>query len=90
MKESQAKAKAIEEALDPLRAKIDQLEKAADDEGIRVTRETTEAALELLTTLHTLNDEAVKTRQPRTVAKVQKEQERVRAILGFTPRRRQR
>jgi hypothetical protein len=87
---SQARSKVIEEHLAPLRSRIDQLSKTIEDEDINPTRETTDQLVEILGELHDLEDHARTTKNTRTIGAVTKERDRVRAALGFTPRRRRR
>lgn len=88
--EAKAKAQAIDDTLDPIRARLDQLVKTAEDEDVNVTRETTEALLKELTVLHTLEAEAIKIGNQRLVGRVTKERDRARQGLGFMPRKRRR
>jgi hypothetical protein len=87
---SNPKVQSIQEELDPLRARLDQLCAKADAEGIRVQRETTEALLDELQILTRLEAEARETRNTRIVSAVLTERTRAREAVGMTPPRRRR
>lgn len=84
------RAREIEYSLLPLRASLDQLVKASDDEGFHVTRETTEALTAVLSKLHLLETDARAIEHKRVLGEVLKERARARQALGFEPRRRRR
>jgi hypothetical protein len=84
-----AKGKAIEDELATVRASLDQLVKKAEEEGVDITRKTTEALTEDLTTLRILEEEANKLKNSRLIGAVRKERDRCRVALGLTvPKRR--
>lgn len=88
---NQAKKKAIEEELGRRRDRLDQLVKAAEDEDINITRETTEGLIEIQAELRILEEEANKTTgNQRLMASIRKERDRCREALGLKPRRRRR
>lgn len=85
--DTKARAKAIDEALIPIRSRLDQLVKQAEAEKL-IKRETTEALIEELTTLQVLEEEALKLKRTRLVAAVRKERDRAREAMGLTVKRR--
>lgn len=84
------KVQAIHDELAPLRAKLDQLCATAEAEGFQVQRETTEALLDVLTALKTLEEDARLTRNTRLVSEILTERDRAREAVGINPRRRRR
>lgn len=82
--------KTVDEELIPLRTSLDQLSKQIEDEGINVTRHTTEALMEVLKSLTSLEGRARQSRNTRLISSVVKEKDRARAALGLTPRKRRR
>lgn len=83
-------AHAIRELLIPIRARLDQLVKQAEDEDVNISRDTTEQLLEQLGSLHTLEVEADKLGNKRLLGEVHKERDRARQGLGLLPRKRKR
>jgi hypothetical protein len=83
-------AKAIEEDLAPIRAKLDQLVKQAEDEGFHIQRSTTEALLDVLGDLQILEEKAREIDHKRVLDLVVKERGRCRQGLGLESRKRRR
>lgn len=78
----------MDERLVPLRAKLDQLIETADNEGVRVTKETTEALMGALSEINRMKEDAAEIGNKRLIEDVEKERRRAREGLGLEPRAR--
>lgn len=85
--DAQVKAAAVREFLAPIRAKLDQLTQQAEDEGVRISRETVEALLGEKAVLELLLEEAENINNQRLIAEVAKERYRALQGLGLRPRK---
>lgn len=88
--QTKARAKAIEEVLIRIRTKLDQLVPQAEKEGFDITQETTDALVDTLGDLLTLEEEATALQNTRLVGSIRIERDRNREALGLTPKRRRR
>jgi SMC interacting uncharacterized protein involved in chromosome segregation len=87
--EKKAKAKAVEDELGKVRARLDQLVKQAADEKL-IERETTEKLTWELTSLRILEEQANMLKISQLVGRVRVERDRCREALGLVPARRRR
>ena len=85
---NKVRSKSIDEELTRIRTRLDQLIKQANDAGLSMSRETTEALTTELVSLKILEDEARKIRNSQLIGRITSERDRVRETLGITIKRR--